>query len=171
MDKLQGHNTQQTAKQRATRRSVQRKKITKRKLFKIADLAIKKWTTGAKRFSTLKTEFDQPIKILRAIHRQKLNDNSLSAQLLEEINLLLALNLSSVNQSSLNMDQESNNSAVTDDFSLFKAQKAIAWLTCLESQHHLKECLDVYELKQAEYENNHLLNCYDYFLDKFIIFI
>jgi hypothetical protein len=79
-------------------------------------------------------------------------------QLLEEINLLLALNLSSANNNGLNADHGPSNYVLTDNFSLIEARKALARLTCLKSQHISKERLEAHRLKQAEYDNTHLLN-------------
>jgi hypothetical protein len=127
-------------------------------ILKSAKIAIPKSTTGPKKFPTIKTKLDQLIRTLCAIHRQKSNANSLSAQLLEEINLLLALNLLSANSNGLNADQGPSNYVLTDHFSLIDARKALARLACLKSQHISKERLEAHRLKQAEYDNNHLLN-------------
>jgi hypothetical protein len=44
-------------------------------ILKSAEIAILKRTTGPKKFPTIKTKFDQPIRTLRAIHRRKSNTN------------------------------------------------------------------------------------------------
>jgi hypothetical protein len=64
----------------------------------------------------------------------------------------------SANSNSLNADQGLCSYVFRDNFSLIDARNALARLAYLKSQHILKERLEAHRLKQAEYDNNHLLN-------------